>query len=259
MLRENRIAMQGQVLFALIMREMATRYGRNAGGYIWAVLEPLSILVLLSLLFEMVARRPALGSSFPIFFATGYIAYHFYMDISRAVSAAVNSNRPLLSFPRVTILDTIIARLILQFITLVFVSTILFSVFLSIYEDQIIINPRYIFYSVSLASFVGVSIGILNCVMFAWSPVWQTVFGIVNRPLFLISGVLFIYEDMPRTLQNILWWNPFIHITAIMRQGFYPIYDPVWTSVLYVFIFGAVPLVIGLLLLRTLRMTLLEQ
>ncbi|MEE4238445.1 MAG: ABC transporter permease, partial [Anderseniella sp.] len=89
MREESRIAMHGRVLFALVMREMATRYGRNAGGYIWAVLEPVGTLAILSLVFSAIARKPALGDNFPIFFATGYMAFHFYMDISRAVSASV--------------------------------------------------------------------------------------------------------------------------------------------------------------------------
>ena len=36
---ESRLEMQIRVLFALIMREMTTRFGRSAGGYAWALLD----------------------------------------------------------------------------------------------------------------------------------------------------------------------------------------------------------------------------
>lgn len=259
MREESRIAMQGRVLFALIMREMTTRYGRNAGGYVWAVLEPAGTLAMLSLVFSFIARRPALGDSFPIFFATGYMAFHFYMDISRAVSAAVTSNRALLTFPRVTIMDTILARFLLQVVTISFVTFVIFAVLLTIFDDQIVIDFRHIFRAIALASFLGLSVGVLNSVLFTWSPTWQTTFGIINRPLFLISGVFFTYEDMPRALQDILWWNPLIHVTATMRAGFYPIYDPAWVSSTYVIFFAAVPFLAGVLLMRALRAKMLER
>ena len=35
--------------------------------------------------------------------------------------------------------------------------------------------------------------------------------------------------------QNILWYNPIMHVVGIMREGFYPGYDPLWASPLYVF------------------------
>lgn len=259
MREESRIAMQGRVLFALIMREMTTRYGRNAGGYVWAVLEPAGTLAMLSLVFSVIARKPALGDNFPIFFATGYMAFHFYMDISRAVSAAVTSNRALLTFPRVTIMDTIIARFLLQVVTLCFVTLVLFAVLLTIFDDQIAIDFRYIFLSIGLAAFLGLSVGVLNSVLFTWSPTWQTTFGIINRPLFLISGVFFTLEDMPRSIRELLWWNPLIHVTAIMREGFYPIYQPNWISVAYVLSFSAAPFLVGVLLMRALRAKMLEQ
>jgi capsular polysaccharide transport system permease protein len=259
MREESRIAMQARVLFALIMREMTTRYGRSAGGYVWAVLEPAGTLAMLSFVFSFIARRPALGDNFPIFFATGYMAFHFYMDVSRVVSASVVANRALLTFPRVTIMDTIIARFLLQLITLTSVTFLIFSVLLTIFDDQIAVNFRHIFIASALASFLGLGVGVLNSVLFVSSPTWQTTFGIINRPLFLISGVFFTFEDMPRAVREILWWNPLMHVTALMREGFYPIYDPDWVSVSYVLFFASVPFLAGVLLMRTLRAKMLEQ
>ena len=33
-----RTLVQARVLFALLMREMTTRFGRSAGGYLWALI-----------------------------------------------------------------------------------------------------------------------------------------------------------------------------------------------------------------------------
>jgi capsular polysaccharide transport system permease protein len=256
MRQENPIAMQGRVLFALIMREMTTRYGRNAGGYIWALLEPAATIALLSAVFSFIARHPALGNHFPVFFATGYMAFHLYLDTSRAVSSAVTANRALLTFPRVTIVDTVIARFALQLLTSIFVTALILGGLLTVFDEPVILRFEFIALSIGLAGFFGLSMGLFNCITFAYSSTWRTVFDVLNRPMFLISGIFFLYEDLPRVVQELLWWNPLIHVTALMRVGFYPTYEANFASPAYVVICATVPFLIGVMLMRAMRNTL---
>lgn len=256
---ETKLVIHIRVLFALVMREMTTRYGRNPGGYVWAVLDPVGTIAGLSFVFSFIARHPPLGASFPLFFATGYMAFYFYADISRNVSLAVNVNRPLLTFPRVTILDTILARIFLHFLTASFVSFLVIGVLWWWDPHAGRVDVSMISTAISLATLLGASMGLLNCALFSYSPTWQIVFGIVTRPLFLISGIFFIYESLPRIAQDVLWWNPLLHITAIMRRGFYADYTADFASPLYVVLFAAAPLLTAILLLRALRGRMLEQ
>jgi len=74
-----------------------------------------------------------------------------------------------------------------------------------------------------------------NCLLIGLFPVWKTIWKILTRPLFIASGVLFIYEDMPSAVQNILWWNPLLHASGVMRTGFYPTYDAAYVSYGYTY------------------------
>ena len=250
---------QLRVLFALLMREMTTRYGRNPGGYVWALIEPVGAVALLSIIHGFVAHRAPLGDSVALFFAIGYMAFHCYADISRAVSAAVSANRPLLAFPRVTILDTIMARFILQLLTVSFVSALVIGGLILAEAEPVRIDMGRILLAVSLASLLAFAVGTLNCGLFARSPTWQTMFGVINRPLFIISGVFFVYEGLPRAAQDILWWNPLVHVTGIMRSGFYPTYEASFASPLYVVLCASAPLMLAILLMKALRADMLEQ
>lgn len=256
---EDRLVIQARVLFALLLREMTTRFGRSVGGYAWALIEPAGTVVLLTFVFSQVVHTPPLGSSFAIFYATGYLGFHIYMDISRNVSLSVKVNRALLAFPRVTMLDTILARFILQMLTAVTVFTLIISGFIIFIDPPVQIDLTYIFIAIAYAALLGVGVGTFNCAMFAIFPTWERVFNIINRPLLLISGVFFIYEQMPRTAQEILWWNPLLHITAIMRQGFYSYYAPSFVSHTYLMTLGVSTLMIGVLMLRVMRRRLLEE
>ena len=48
----------GRTVLALMLREMATTYGRSAGGYLWAILDPVLGIALLSVLFSLALRHP---------------------------------------------------------------------------------------------------------------------------------------------------------------------------------------------------------
>jgi len=247
------------VLFALVMREMTSRYGRNAGGYVWAVIEPAGTVLLLTLAFTVIARYPPLGSDFALFFATGYLAFHVYLDISRAVGLAVRTNRNLLQFPVITILDTIIARFLLQAVTSVTSFAVIVGAFALASDTAIGLDVGQIALALALAALLGLGVGAVNNALFALSSTYEQVFGIVNRPLFLVSGVFFIVEQLPPNLQAVAWWNPLIHVTAIMRRGFYPFYEGDFVAPGAVALFGAALLALGALLTRAMRARLLEQ
>jgi len=240
----------GRTVMALILREMSTRYGRSPGGYIWAVIEPLGVIMLIAYGFSLLLHAPSLGTSFILFYATGYLPFTLYTQVSMMVARSLQFSKPLLFYPSVTWLDSLIARFMLNTLTGVMVSYILLTGILMTSETQTVIDIMPVVLAMGLAAFLGLGVGALNCFMFGFLPVWDLIWGILTRPLFLASGVIMTYENLPQTAQNILWFNPLIHITGIMRQGFYPMYSPVYVSPLLVIIIGLIPLALGMLLLK---------
>ena len=146
---------QARVLFALLMREMTTRFGRSAAGYLWALIEPVGFIALLSLAFSQIAHSPPIGRSFPLFYATGYIAFSFYNDIAALTGRAVLVNRPLLNYPAVTALDTVLARFLLQSLTGLAVAAVVFSGILAVFADQVRLQPVPLITAFALAGLLG--------------------------------------------------------------------------------------------------------
>ncbi len=256
--KETLLEVQVRVLFALVVREMVTRYGRSAGGYVWAIIEPAVTIALLTAVFSAISRHPSLGTNFPVFFATGYLGFHIYMDISRAVSVAIQSNRALLNFPRISMLDVIIARFLLQTTTSVTAFAVIMGSLLIYFDLHAPMDFVAIFTAIAYAALLGLGIGTLNCVLFAFSPTYERAFNLINRPMFLISGVFFIYEDLPADLQHLIWWNPLIHLTATMREGFYAEYHAAFVAPVFVLLVALTSLMLGVLLLRAFRGRVME-
>ena len=76
---------------------------------------------------------------------------------------------------------------------------------------------------------------------------WQSIWGIVTRPLVLLSGVVIMIETLPQAWQGALMWNPLVHVVGEVRAGFYYGYHPDYVDPAYVFGVSLVTLVLGLL------------
>ncbi|MEO1732384.1 MAG: ABC transporter permease [Pseudomonadota bacterium] len=234
---------------ALALREMATRYGKSPGGYIWAIVEPMGMIVILALAFSLLVRTPSLGNSFLLFYATGYLPFNLYQTISSFMAYSIAFSKPLLFYPAVTWTDAILARFILNALTGILVMFILLTAISIVVDTRVVITIEPLVISIFLALLLAAGVGMLNCVLFGLYPVWVQIWSIATRPLFIISGVLFIYEDLPKAVQDILWYNPLMHVTGLARKGFFPTYHASYVDVTYVIICGLVPLFLGVVLM----------
>ena len=247
---QSRFVKALRTIAALILREMTTRYGKTPGGYVWALIQPLGMIIILAYAWSLLARTPSLGTSYLLFKGTGMLALGMFTTLGSLVGGAMKYSKSLLFYPGVTWIDAILARFALNVLILAMVTYIILHGIM-IYDDvQTILAWDRILLAMGLAAGTGFGAGCLNCYLFQRFPVWEQIWSILTRPLFIISGVIFLYEDMPPLAQQILWYNPLLHITGIMRDGFYPVYQPGYISLVYVALCMLVPMLLGLLLLR---------
>ena len=204
---------------------------------------------MMSIAFGLVFRQPSLGTNFPIFYATGYLPYMLYMEVSRKTADSIKFSRPLLNYPTVTYLDAILARFILNtLVHLMVFYVVMFGIHI-LFETHTILHVPSVVRALTMAAMLGLAVGTLNCFLYSMFPVWRQVWTILNRPMFIISTIFFTLEVVPRTYQHFLWYNPLVHIIGEMRRGFYPTYDAVFVTPEYVIGLTMVLLASGLGLL----------
>lgn len=235
---------------ALILREMASTYGRRPGGYLWAVLEPVGGIAAITILFSLFLRTPPLGTNFAMFYATGLLPFLMFTNINAKLATALNYSRQLLAYPRVTIADALIARIVLHAVTQVIVTIVVLGAILLLFDTGTTFVIDKIVIAGLMAVGLGTGWGILNCLLVSVVPFWQGVWSVLTRPLLLISGVIFVYHSIPMPFRDWLWYNPLIQVVGMMRAGFYPNYDASYVSVTYVAAVSLIPAVLGMLFLR---------
>lgn len=235
---------------ALMLREMSTTYGKSPGGYLWAILEPVAGVALLTFAFSFLFATPPIGSNFQLFYATGMLPFTMFTTLANRVGAALLFSKPLLTFPAVTFADAVIARFLVNLLTELLVIYIVMTGILMIYDTHAVLNLGAIFLSLTLTALFGLAVGTLNAFLFLRFHIWHVIWSLISRPLFLISGVFFIYDRLPADLKDWLWFNPIVHLVGLMRSGFYPTYDDYYVSIPFVIAVSLVLLLLGILMLR---------
>ncbi|KKN09390.1 hypothetical protein LCGC14_1047080 [marine sediment metagenome] len=248
-----------RTVIALMLREMGSTYGRSPGGYVWALLEPVGAILILALAFSLMLRAPSLGTSFILFYATGFLPFNVYSDIATKVGGALGYSKPLLAYPGVTWVDAVMARFLLNSLTGLTVFCLLITSILIVVDAHTVIALGPILTGLSMAALLGLGVGLLNSVLKGLYPVWGRIWGIINRPLFLASGVFFTYEDMPPRAQEILIWNPLLHVVGLVRRGFYPTYQASYVSLTYGFGVAMIMVMLGMIFMRAHYKTVLER
>ncbi|WP_254703877.1 ABC transporter permease [Roseovarius sp. THAF9] len=246
-------------VFALMLREMSTSYGRSPGGYIWAVIEPAAGIGLMTFIFSAGFRHPPLGTSFPLFYACAMLPFLMYGDIAMKLAQVLNFSRALLEYPRVTFVDALIARFILNVMTQFMVHIAVMAVILTFFADDVSIDVGKVATAYVMLIIFSVGVGTLNSFLFVSFPVWQTSWAVLNRPIFLVSCIFFLFETVPEPYRSVLWYNPLVHPIGMMRDAFYPYYSPTYVSATYPVMLGLIGLLVGLFLLNRYHRDILDK
>lgn len=234
---------------ALVLREIESSNGRSSLGYLWAVVEPVAGILLMTVIFSIVFHAPPIGDSFAFFYASGFLPFTAYLDISQKVSQAIRFSRPLLFCPGVTFLDALLARFLLGALTQVVVVGAVVGAMIPLLGLEVILDLPAIGLALVFCFALALGVGSLNCFLIERFPSWERIWSIATRPLFIVSAVFFVFDGVPQPYRDWLWWNPLVHVVGQMRRGFYPSYEGAYVSAYYVLAVAGAAFLAGLVFL----------
>ena len=250
----NAFSVQRRVVFALILRETRTRYGKTRIGYLWALFEPLAHMLIFAAIFSFIGRSSPLGGSVAMLVLTGLFPYNLFSNLATQLMNAVDSNKVLLSYPHVTPFDVMVARTILEIATQI----VVFSFVLIILVVQDLWDMRVgsvidVIMVVLVGTALGVGFGLINAVLAFKFPSYANIFGMIMRPMYFLSGIFFVVGYMSTDIQDIMYYNPVAHLIEWFRSAMYVGYESRFLSKPYLLGFTLTVVFFGLLLLRLVR------
>mgnify|MGYP003368142079 CR=1 FL=1 len=246
------VFVQARVVWALILRETQTRFGDTRLGYVWALIEPIAHVAILSGLYKLLQRSAPVGT-LETFFITGIMPFFLFNHTASRLSRALSANFMLLRLPPVTALDVMAARAILQGVTWVVVFLILLIGLTLMGKGLWPAHPEVCALAALVTFFLGCGVGMINAVLNGLFKSWDRVYTALTRPLYLLSGIFYVVDYLPEQARRALSWNPLVHAIEWFRTGFFRNFTSLTLDPQYLITWAVGSMFLGLCLERVFR------
>lgn len=243
------LKIQKNIIFALLMREVITRYGRNNLGVLWLFVEPLLVTSVITLMWGFKGGVRS-GVSVTEFMLTGYPLMMMWRGAANRCLGAVSANAGLLFHRNIRVLDVYIARVLLE----VSGATMAFALLLfGFYFIGFVSAPANLMYML-LAWFLmawfsfglGLTIGVLAEVSEMFERVWKA----LSMVLMFASGAFYLVDSLPKMAQDIALKIPMVHGTEMLRHGYFGNQIKTYEDIGFIVVANVVLLFLGLVLIQ---------
>lgn len=254
MLQNNarpRFQVQRDVVYALLLRELSSRFGKSRGGFFWVLVEPVAHLLIPILMFGFIRQRLLPGVEYPVFLVYGFLPFLLFKAVCLQIVDGVNSAKGLLSYRQVHLMDVFIARAIAHCV----IQAIVFAIVLtglSLFGYQVLpARPLELAGILALTAWLAFGLGVLFAAIASLVPDARPVIHVMFMPLYFMSGILFPVTRFSDEWVRWLAFNPVLHLVEMSRVMSLDQYVPMkYTSVMFPVWLALFATIIGLMLYR---------
>jgi capsular polysaccharide transport system permease protein len=242
-----------RIIWALMLRELATRYGRNNLGFLWVIAEPMTFCVGVLILWRTMRGPYENGISVIPFVLTGYMPTILVRHVVSYSVNAVKINGPLLYHRRISILDLYLARIGIEFVGVSLAFVVTFGSLLLLGLAPIPYDIGIVYEGWLLISRVAAGMALLVGALSELIEVVERIISVTLYILVPLSGTFFLADWLPPDVRKLALSLPFLNCAEIIRYGFFgPSIHPHF-DVGYTLTCGAIMLFLGLVLVRQVK------
>jgi len=246
------LKIQWRVIYALMMREIITRYGRENLGFLWVFLEPALFTGGIAFLWSYVSFRFYERAEFSLaaFVLTGWIAGKLWMITAGKTMAGVEANTALFYHRNIKPIDLMISRIILELcgVTGAFIVVSLFFIFIEVITPPV--NYSYLTLGWYLMAWFAFNLAIFIASLDIMTDLVRKVWPIFSLTLFISSGTFYLVQWLPDSVKPYALLLPTVHNIEMIRYGYWgPVFTPYFDAS-YSFLFNLFFMLIALTLQR---------
>lgn len=232
------ISSASNVVSALVIREMTSRFGRAGLGYLWVVIQQMAFIGLFAAILSIRGKSLPYGVEIFGFLITGVNAYFIFDKTKMQMTGALVKNRNILFYRQVSPFSIYLARALLELGTGFVVFSLLIATSVLLGETIKMTNALEVIGILFLLSLFGTCYGLMIGSVSIYFPFFQQLENSVGRILFFTSGLFFYANELPTMLREILMWNPLFNLIELLREGFFATYTSIHASYGYVFMWA---------------------
>lgn len=214
-------AIQRRVVWALLMREIITRFGRENLGVLWFIGEPMIFTLGVTALWT--AAELDHGSSMPIvaFAITGYSSVLMWRNAVTRCIAGVQQNFGLLYHRYVKVIDVFLARTAVEMVGATASFVLLTVFFIGIEWIEGPADTLFVVFGWLMLAWFGLALATLIGAAGSYSHLVERLWHPASYLLFPLSGAAFMVDWLPPAAREVVLLLPMVHGVEMIREGYF--------------------------------------
>jgi capsular polysaccharide transport system permease protein len=219
-IQQSQFEVYANVIRALMLRDMRTRFGGSYWGYVVVVLWPVAHIFLVVGIMVFRGMASPMGNEPILFVATGAVPALVFQYTSREAMKAMLANRPLMYYPQVKAFDVMAARFIVETVKGFQGLLIIISILIALGIDPTPEDPAMAISGYLIALLLGLGMGAINMGIMQLFPGWLWGYIVITILIYMTSGIFFLPHLMPDEIYGILKWSPIVQIIEMVRLSY---------------------------------------
>lgn len=235
------------LLREFVKRDFKTKYRRSILGVLWSVLNPLGMMIVLTLVFSQVFRGGI--ENFPVYLMSGQLIFNFYSEASTNAMNSIIYNGALIQkvyIPKYLLPMSSVCSSLVNLLT----SFIALFVVLLVTKTPINWTILLIFMPIIYTWIFSFGMGLILCVMATSFRDMQHLYGVIMTAWLYLTPIIYPIDMLPNWVAQIVARNPLTLFVEMMRDCV--LYGQVPSSMLHFkcFLYAFVALGLGALLFK---------
>ncbi len=154
-----------ELLYFLVWRDVKVRYKQTVLGAAWAVIQPVTAMIIFSIIFGRFANIPSNGLPYPVFVYAGLLAWLYFQQSLTQSSASIVGNAQLVTkvyFPRLVIPLASVASPVVDFGIALTVLLALMAWYGIVPGIELLAAPAFLALALLVAFGIGLWLSALN-------------------------------------------------------------------------------------------------
>ncbi len=237
--------LQGRIIWALMLRETVTRFGREGLGMLWMIGEPAMFVIGVMIIFSFMDAGFPYGISPAEWLAVSYPTLLFWRNGTGRVTKAIEANRSLLHHQPIRPMDIIYARILLEFASGIAVFLFLFPIFIAVGICHFPSNPLVMVLGYLLVIWFSFGFVLIMAGLAELSETIEKTSHIILYLMLPFSGIFIPTFLVPEPYRSYLLYFPLIDAVDYFHHGYFPATVPAYyhlgytvTALLFMTLFG---------------------
>lgn len=203
------------VIRELTSREIKRKYARSSLGIIWSVLNPLLMMVVMSLIFSTMFKRSI--ENYPIYYLTGQIMWGMFSGGTESAMTSLVDNKTLLIKAKLPKHTFILSRVYTAIVNFGY-TLIAYIVMLLIFRVKISLTMLLFPICVIYAIFLSIGVGYLLATEYVFFDDIKYLYSIFLRILLYMSAIFYPVDNLPEIMKNVVNMNPVYLVILFARE-----------------------------------------